>query len=291
MLSINGSIYHPPAYSLTSDLFEGKKRSKAFGYFSMGEKVSVGIGIITFSIMYGFFHIGWRYVYLIWALPILLSSLIIWKIKIPKKEVQNENLIQTQKKSTEKGEKIFKGFSMSFILLLVYISIVTISGALYSNFLSIYFIDEKGLDLPFVSLLFTIGSLSGIISSPLGGYFASKLGDKKWTIISRSINLSLLGLFAISPSNILAIFFFLLFEFAGSLPAAARATLIARLAPERRKGLGYSLSFIPGWVMGSLGSVIGASVAVTFGLWSLFPLAFCILSVGILILIFGIKSE
>ena len=54
----------------------------------------------------------------------------------------------------------------------------TIAGGMTSTFLSIWLVNNRGLSLALISLIFGASSLMGIVAAPIGGIFASKYGEK-----------------------------------------------------------------------------------------------------------------
>jgi MFS family permease len=83
--------------------------------------------------------------------------------------------------------------------------------------------------------------------------------------------------------------FYILYGFFNFLGMAANATIMAKLAPSQRRGLGYSLFFLPGSIMGAVAPIIAAQIGEAFGLITIFQVAFAIYVVCLIILKGGVK--
>jgi len=72
LLTLNSTIYHPPAQSFISDIASPRDRSRALGIWFMGGTTGVSLGPISITILMGLFAFTWRQVYGFWIIPILL---------------------------------------------------------------------------------------------------------------------------------------------------------------------------------------------------------------------------
>ena len=68
-----------------------------------------------------------------------------------------------------------------------------------------------------------------------------------------------------------------------------RETIMARLSPSRSRGLGYSLFFLPGSIMGAVAPMIGAQIANTLGFNYIFVTSIVLYVVSLVILKIGLR--
>jgi MFS family permease len=155
----------------------------------------------------------------------------------------------------------------------------------------LFMVDEKGFTVNQMGLIYSSLSISGLISAPLGGVFASRFGSKRWLAMTITLSTVLLGLVAVAPGGWPFIVAYMVYGFSGTLGMAARSDIIARLTPRNQRGMGYSLLFLPGSIMGAISPLISAKLIEALGFSQLFPIAIGISAVSILILVFAIKER
>ena len=282
ILAFSSTFYHPAAFSFTSELFDTSQRNKALGIHGAGGTFGTSIGPITLGLL--MVYIGWRNVYLLWAVPIsIFAFLVFTKLKTEtfrrheKSEFVNNN-------NLKKSASIKSVLSRELLILLSVIGISSFGTQALSPYMTSYFSDVRGMPIGLSTILFGLVSTMGLLSAPIGGYFADKLGEKKWlTITFIGILLSISGV-ALSSSIYFLVIFYLLngfFQFAGM---AANSSLVASFTPKSRRGLGYGLFFLPTNLVGSVSPLVSSVIVSNFGIWYVFPLAFGIYLVATLLL-------
>lgn len=284
----NTVIYHPASYSFTTRLFKLKDRPKALGIHGAGGTFGMALGPISVSILIGLFAFGWRQVYLFWILPIFLGLILVLRIKSePKEDFQEprKDPSPSKKQGINKGSLI----TMNLIIFLVFVSIRMLASQMVETFFTVYMTEERKIDSVLSSLVYGGGTLTGLIAAPLGGIMASKIGDKKWVIISLALAYTSLGVATFVPNVTLFILFYLVYGFCNTLAMAANSSIVATLSPSRQRGLGYAIYFLPGEIMGVIAPVIASLIAVVFGLTSIFIASLVIFAAGLLVLKFGVK--
>ncbi len=165
----------------------------------------------------------------------------------------------------------------------IYISIFPLmvcSGIVYSIF-ALYISQELGATTFQVGLIFTVGSLSGAVGSPIFGKLSDKIGRKPIMITSMVIFFVVFLLYSLAETFV-DVFPIQFLEGVGwSALGATTTALIADTVPSEMRGtaLGmYSMTWYLGWVVGPS---TGGWLAETFG----FRIAFIICSITI---IFGL---
>jgi len=285
LVYVNTVIYHPASYSLTTRLFRSENRSKALGIHGAGGTFGMALGPISVSILMTFFALSWRQVYLFWFIPMLIGLLLVLMLRSEpienyRDEVQPQSSQQTVKTSL---------FNVGFILFLVFLIVRNLGLQMFSPFLTVFFVDERGLEISLASMVLGASTLMGIISAPIGGFLASKFGDKRWLLMTLTLALILVTGAIIIPNNYVLITLYISYGFCSSLGWAAHSSITATLSPSRQRGLGYAFYFLPSEIMGVAAPLIATSLAATFGLTSLFIISFAIQAVSIAVLKFGVK--
>jgi len=140
-------------------------------------------------------------------------------------------------------------------------------------------------------LMLAVGSLVGLVASPLGGELAYRYGDKK-----------LFGFTLFGSYAFFALAFFLkgywpfmlayiIHRFFGILGMPASMTLTSKLSPPKQRGVGFALSSIPENVMRPVAAILAAVIADTYGLYPIFITTSAIYFIGLGIFHFGVRIE
>jgi FSR family fosmidomycin resistance protein-like MFS transporter len=283
LVYINTVIYHPASYSFTTRMFGPRDRSRALGIHGAGGTLGMALGPISVSILMGVFALGWRQVYLFWALPILLGIIAVLRLR---SEPVRDVGVEEGASGRGDGGSIF---TSSMILFLVYTGFRNMAAQMIEVFLPIYLVENRGLGETLASLVFGSSSLLGLVAAPIGGAVASRLGDKRWLMIALGSAYICLGAAVLSPSVLGFVALYLAYGFCNTLGMAANSAIVASLSPSRRRGLGYSLFFLPGEVMGVVAPVIAAYIASGFGLTSVFVIGLAIYLGGLAVLKAGVR--
>jgi MFS family permease len=286
LISMNSTVYHSSSYSfITNKLFRRRDVPKAIGIQDIGGNFGTAIGPISVGILMGLFAFGWRQVYFFWLVPILLGIIGVLSIRSGPAEDLNEYppveaMSQPQSNSM---------FTTSLALFLAFIAIRGLAASMVGVFLPVYLIDEKGLSESLSSLIYGSSALMGMVGAPVGGFLSSRIGEKRWLLTVLSLACVSLSLAVAVPNVIIFVAFYLSYGFCNTLAMSARSALMAKLSPSRRRGLGYSLYFLPGSLMGVMAPLIAANVAEAFGMTSIFFVALAVYFVGLALLTLGVK--
>ncbi|UCD72625.1 MAG: MFS transporter, partial [Candidatus Bathyarchaeota archaeon] len=261
-------------------------RVKALGIWNGGGTFGVSLGPLSISILMGIFVFQWRQVYLFWTLPILFGLVALFFLKdstrVEKREMTEEGV------ETGTANKLF---SMSMVLFVASSGMRRFGGGLTSVFLSIWLAESQGWNLSSIGFMFGVGSMMGILASPLGGVLASRFGEKRLLVFS---------LFASHTCFLLAIalkgfwpfmVFYLAQRFFGIVAMPASAWMTARLSPPQKRGMGFALSSLPGNLVGFIAPMIAAFIADAHGIYTIFVVAAVVYYVGLAVLQFGVKIE
>ncbi|NQT08624.1 MFS transporter [Candidatus Bathyarchaeota archaeon] len=287
LVYLNTTFYHPASYSFTTRLFTGERRPRALGIHGAGGTFGMALGPLTLTIFLGYLGLTWRNVYLFWAIPIILGTFLVMRVDFG--AVEEVEVTRTEERGGSGGAKSL--ITPALLTFLVYTAMRTMAMQMIGPFMPIFMVDEKGFTVNQMGLIYSSLSISGLISAPLGGVFASRFGSKRWLATTISISTVLLGLVAVAPGGWPFVVAYMVYGFSGTLGMAARSDIIARLTPRNQRGLGYSLLFLPGSIMGAISPLVSAKLIEVLGFSQLFPIAIGISVVSILILIFAIKER
>jgi MFS family permease len=170
-------------------------------------------------------------------------------------------------------------------------AVKTLGTTMVAGFLSIYLVQSQGWSVEAAALVISASNLMGIFAAPLGGFFADKVGEKKWTVLTTAICATSFGIAFLIPEAIAFTAFYLGYGFFNLLSMASNSSLTAKLSPLRQRGLGFALYFLPGSIMGVLAPMVSAFIASTYGLLPIFYVATAVLMISVPVLQLGVKID
>ncbi len=216
--------------------------------------------------------------------------LAIWRLRAETgKKLENERKTETYAEEPSLGNSWRLFLSLEFVMFLAVIAIRTMSVQIIETFMPTYLTDERGLTVAEASMIYGSFSLSGILAAPLGGYFASRFGEKRWLVTTVLLSAICLALAASAPNIAVFVVLYLCYGFFNTLGMAANSAIMAKLTPSYRRGVGYAFFFLPGSLTRSLSPIIGAYAATSMGMWSIFPISVFIALIALITLKFGVK--
>jgi len=123
----------------------------------------------------------------------------------------------------------------------------------------------------------------GILGSLSGGYFADRVGSKRWMILAYLGRVFVLAGMYLSPVGALIIIYFVGGYFGGSTMGPS-SSLVAGLSPKRRRGLAYAIFMLPFSLVGAISPMIAAEIIEAYDVAALFPFAISLTLASILLL-------
>ena len=147
------------------------------------------------------------------------------------------------------------------------------------------------MSLALASLIFGTSSLMGIVAAPIGGIFAARYGEKRWTMATTVAAYVSFALAFIIPGNTLFTIFYLGYGFFNLFSMAANSAITAKLSPSKQRGLGFALYFLPGSIMGALAPMVAAFVADIWGIYNVFLTSVGVFALAWLVFTFGVKVD
>jgi MFS family permease len=285
LVYLTTTVYHVSSYSFLTNIFRGRNTAKAIGIQDIGGNLGTAIGPISVSVLIGALAFGWRQVYLFWFLPILLGVLSIHSLKAR----LGEGIEMRASSDVLAEPKDVLKFSSSLALFLIFVTLKGLAGSMVEVFVPIYLVDERGISETFSSLIFGSSMLVGMVGAPVGGFLGARYGEKRWLLVIIALGSAALGLSVVLPSTFAFVAMYMIYEMCNSLQMSSRSAIMARLSPNRNRGLGYALYFLPGSLMGVVAPIIAAGVASSSGLASIFIVAMVVYVVSLFLLRFGVK--
>jgi MFS family permease len=234
----------------------------------------------------GLFAFGWRRVYFAWVIPLILGLVVVFFIKhVPTGDIK----IKTS--SPDDPPQATKLLTTNLIMFLVFGGLKTVAQGMMRTFLSIWLVNSRGFELTLTGLIIGSSFLMGIVAAPVGGLFAARIGEKKWTVASLLISYSCFTLAFFVPGTIPFIILYLGYGFFNLLSMAANSAIMAKLSPSKQRGLGFALYFLPGSIMGAIAPIIAAYIADIYGIFPVFITSMGVFSLAWLLLVFGVKVD
>jgi MFS family permease len=268
VMGLIAGSYHAPAAALLARAFPPRVRGTAMGFHITGGHLS--FFAVPLSAAY---LVGWTgtwatpYLWLAWA-PIL-TGVMIWFL-VPKQPEQ-------QRGSTDRLA-VFRELRtvLKTVGPLVSTSILfQMSYAAMLAFMTLYFVDVKGIDRLSAAALFGVPHLVGLVGAPMGGWLSDRLGRK--TVIMIGMGLMGPSVWALTAiPNELIVLPLVLIGFAAAMRMTVTEVLVMDSAPDHRRatvmGSYHMLTQeLGGFAAPVLGAVAGAiGIGAAFGGFALF---------------------
>jgi MFS family permease len=285
LMTLTSTFYHPPSHSYTARIVEGEDRSKAMGFLNAGGTFGVALGPLSITLLMGYLAFQWRQVYLFWVAPITLSLVLVFFLR----DMQGAGRDEANGEPAE-GE-VTTLLNRDFIMYLSASGVRQFALGMIATFLSIYLADARGWSITELGIMFGASSFLGLAASPIGGYMASRIGDKRWVVIALGASY-LFYIAAFLTEGVLPFMaLYLAYRFFGILGMPATASLTAKLSPPRQMGMGFAVSFLPQSIVGVVAPIVAAYIADIYGLLPIFTASFVIMFLGLGVLHFGVKVD
>lgn len=272
-------VYHVSGLSRISQLVEREKMNRSMGFHNALGSFGSAIGLIVLSIFLA--TIGWRWIYIFWAVPILIWGFIILKSEELGTKVSED--IGTEETS---GLKLPSILSTAFIILLFAIGFRAMGYAGAQTYMTTYLVAIRDFSESMASLIFGFGTFIGILGSLNGGYLGEKMGAKKalsLAILCSAIPLSAMAF--LTQFYLLAIAYLVFMFFSNSVWTPINA-MVADLAPITGKGLSFSAYLFTDGVASSIAPLMAASIIGLYEMWYIFPFSVVFLIMGLITLQF-----
>jgi len=164
-------------------------------------------------------------------------------------------------KQLEKARGVYNEYPRTFWTLVAITFIDRVGGAMIFPFFALYLTKKFGVGMPEVGVLFAVFSLSGFISSTIGGALTARMGRKGimiFSLIASSFSAVAMGLVgSFSAFFVLALTVGILSDVAGP----AQNAMVADILPEKQRAQGYGIIRVAFNLSVTIGPVIGGLLA------------------------------
>ena len=164
-------------------------------------------------------------------------------------------------KQIEKARSVYNEYPRTFWTLVTITFIDRVGGAMIFPFFALYLTKKFGVSMTEVGVLFAVFSLSGFISSTIGGALTDRLGRKGiviFSLIASSFSAVAMGLVgSFSAFFVLAMTVGILSDVAGP----AHNAMVADILPEKQRAQGYGIIRVAFNLSVTIGPVIGGLLA------------------------------
>jgi len=200
--------YHPAATPLISASVEPQQRGRALGFHLVGGNSAFFVAPIIAAAIIGAFgeESGWRYSYLVLAVPTIIFGLIFYFYL---SRHGGRAHVETVKRRIIEERPPQPGYKRRLIAFLTMMVVGGGIGMSVLPFLTLYMTDELGASNAVAGGLMSIVFSSGLWAGPLGGYISDKIGSIKVIIatgILSGILLYAFKLVELGPSLYIVLF-------------------------------------------------------------------------------------
>jgi MFS family permease len=276
-MQIASPLYHASGLTQITRIARREHVSMSMGLHNAFGGLGAGAGVVSLAIL---LSLGWRWTYLLWAVPIL-----IWGVTIlmsPRLTITASGRQRDGSASSSRSTSSI--FSCVLLIFLAVISIREVGSTSITTFMTTYLVRSRNVSESIASLIFGSGPFVGIVGSLVGGYIGIRVGAKRaltLAILGSAVSLSILGVLTHATSLALM---FLVYAFFGYAVWSPLNALMAEITPAATRGLGYSMVLFVDGLTSSATPVLAAGIIELLGIWVIFPfsVAFLIASVFVL---------
>lgn len=287
LMTLTSTFYHPPAHSYSARSASPRDRSKAMGFLNAGGTFGISIGPLSITLLMGSLGFAWRQVYQFWVIPIVAGIIFLLLVKTdPQAERNGENNTREEVGPDEPSSLLTR----EFLLYIASRGVRMFGMSMFAPFLSLYLSEVRGWSVIQIGLMFGISGILGLVASPIGGYMATRFGEKRWVIACMAVaSTFFIGAFYV-PGVYLFMAMYLLYRLCGIMAMPGQAAITAKLSPPSQMGMGFALTFMPSSITGIVGPVVGAWIADYYGYLPIFMVATGIMYLAVMIFSLAVKD-
>jgi MFS family permease len=254
------------------------------GFLNAGGTFGIAIGPLSISVLMGWLAFTWRQLYLFWVGPILLGLVVLYFVKAGLSAKTNN---RNRDASSEGATKSL--LTRDFLLYLSSRGIRTFAMRMVGAFLAIYLTEAKGWMVSEIGVMFGASSLLGLVASPVGGFIAAKLGEKRWAVFSFAMGYACFFAAFFANGVYLFMALYLAYRVFGIMSMPAMAAITVGLSPPSQIGMGFALSFMPMSITGIVAPIVAAWIADTYGLFLIFIVATAVMYLSLIVFQLGVR--
>ena len=285
LFTLTSTFYHPPAHSYSARTSSLKDRAKAMGFLNAGGTFGISLGPLSVSILLSL-GLVWRQVYQFWVIPIILGIVFLLMVKTDPEGERNGNNHQEKADPDEPTSLLTR----EFMLYIASRGVRMFGMSMFAPFLSLYLSEIRGWSTVQIGLMFGISGVLGLVGSPVGGYMATRFGEKRWVILSMALASTFFIAAFYVPGVYPFMMVYLLYRLCGIMSMPGQAAITAKLSPPSQMGMGFALTFMPSSITGIVAPVVGAWIADVYGYLPIFMVATGIMYLAILVFSLAVKD-
>jgi len=286
LLTLTSTFYHPPAHSYSARSASPDDRSKAMGFLNAGGTFGIAIGPLSVSVLIGL-GLAWRQTYQFWVIPIVMGLVLLYLVKTDPRAERNAVPDEGAEIDPDEPTSLL---TQEFLLYIASRGVRMFGSWMVSPFLSIYLTEARGWSVVQVGLMLGVSGVLGLVASPLGGFLASRLGEKRWVILSLGIATTFFLAAFFVPGVYPFMVMYLFYRLFGIMAMPGQASITARLSPPSQIGMGYALTFMPSSVTGVVAPMVGAWIADYYGYLPIFIVAAGIMYLAVILFGLAVKD-
>ncbi len=289
-LTLTSTFYHPPSHVYCANAVPRQDRAKAMGMLNAGGTFGISLGPLSVTVLMGALFFNWRQLYLFWVPAIVLGIILMLVVKTDRYVNEENGSSHNNHVKESDPDEVESLLTREFITYISSRGVRMFAGSMLGAFMSIYLSTVRGFTISQLGLMFGIGGVLGLVISPIGGYMATRFGEKRWILLSQGIGTAfLIGAFyttGVYPFIVM----YLVYRFCGIISMPALAAITARLSPPGQMGMGFALSFMPSAITGIVGPVFAAWIADTYGYFPIFMVAGVVSYLGLGVFSLAVKD-
>ena len=175
--------YHPAATPLISASVDPKIRGRALGFHLVGGNSAFFVAPLVAAVVIGIFgpDNGWRYSYLVLAVPTLVFGIIFYRFLT---KHGGKTYVETAKRSAIVEKAPQPGYKRRLV---AFLTMMVIGGGFTMSvipLLTLYMTDKLGASDAVAGGLMSIVYSSGLWAGPVSGFIAEKIGSVKIIIFT-----------------------------------------------------------------------------------------------------------
>lgn len=249
------------AVAYVGDYFPYEKRGWANGWVVSGVAVGQILGIPAGKFLANTF--GFKWPFLMFAITMTISAFLVWFF-VPQPNVQRDTSRLTFSSVFLRYTNLIKKpevFAATVVYFLMFLSL-----GLYVIFFPTWLEDVVGLSAWNIQILFVVGGIANVLSSPVAGKLSDRVGRKPLIVVS-CIGL---GLIMIATTYFVsnAWYAYIMFAMAMimfALRFSPLQSLMTALVTSERRGMLMSLAIAIGQVGMGLGSALAGPAYTAYG--------------------------